>query len=88
MSHVFLPRNETEDFPNCKSTPLPITSLLDVVNRRIRVLTMHVDISMPITVTARSEALRSLECWNRGFESHSRHGCLCAFILFIYLLFI
>jgi hypothetical protein len=18
-----------------------------------------------------------LECWDRGFESHSRHGCLC-----------
>jgi hypothetical protein len=24
---------------------------------------------------------RSLEHWNRGFEPHSRHGCLCAFIL-------
>jgi hypothetical protein len=22
--------------------------------------------------------LRSLERWDRGFESHSRHGCLCA----------
>jgi hypothetical protein len=21
--------------------------------------------------------LRSLENWDRGFESHSRHGCLC-----------
>jgi hypothetical protein len=20
---------------------------------------------------------RSLECWNHGFESHSKHGCLC-----------
>jgi hypothetical protein len=27
--------------------------------------------------------LRPLEHWNRGFESHSRHGCLCAFILFL-----
>jgi hypothetical protein len=26
-------------------------------------------------------SLRSLEHWDRGFESHSRHGCLCAFIL-------
>jgi hypothetical protein len=25
--------------------------------------------------------LRSLKRWNHGFESHSRHGCLCAFIL-------
>jgi hypothetical protein len=25
--------------------------------------------------------LRPLEHWNRGFESHLRHGCLCAFIL-------
>jgi hypothetical protein len=25
--------------------------------------------------------LRPLEHWDRGFESHSRHGCLCAFIL-------
>jgi hypothetical protein len=26
--------------------------------------------------------LRPLEHWDRGFESHSRHGCLSAFILF------
>jgi hypothetical protein len=25
--------------------------------------------------------LSSLEIWDRGFESHSRHGCLCAYIL-------
>jgi hypothetical protein len=25
--------------------------------------------------------LRPLEPWDRGFESHSRHGCLSAFIL-------
>jgi hypothetical protein len=25
--------------------------------------------------------LRSLERWDREFESHSRHGCLCAFIV-------
>jgi hypothetical protein len=25
--------------------------------------------------------LRSLELWDRGFKSHSRHGCVCAFIL-------
>jgi hypothetical protein len=25
--------------------------------------------------------LRQLKHWDRGFESHSRHGCLCAFIL-------
>jgi hypothetical protein len=25
--------------------------------------------------------LRPLEHWDRGFESHSRHGCLSAFIL-------
>jgi hypothetical protein len=25
--------------------------------------------------------LRPLKHWDRGFESHSRHGCLCAFIL-------
>jgi hypothetical protein len=25
--------------------------------------------------------LRSLKHWGRGFETHSRHGCLCAFIL-------
>jgi hypothetical protein len=25
--------------------------------------------------------LRPLEHWDRGFESHLRHGCLCAFIL-------
>jgi hypothetical protein len=28
-----------------------------------------------------SDGLRLLERWYRGFESHSRHGCLCAFIL-------
>jgi hypothetical protein len=26
-----------------------------------------------------------LEHWDWGFESHSRHGCLCAFILFVLL---
>jgi hypothetical protein len=26
-------------------------------------------------------SLRSLERWDRGFESHSRHRCLCAFVL-------
>jgi hypothetical protein len=25
--------------------------------------------------------LRPLERWECGFESHSRHGCLCVFIL-------
>jgi hypothetical protein len=29
----------------------------------------------------RHELSSSLERWDRGFESHSRHGCLCAFIL-------
>jgi hypothetical protein len=28
--------------------------------------------------------LRPLEHWDRGFESHSRHGCLCAFTLRLY----
>jgi hypothetical protein len=27
--------------------------------------------------------LRSLERWDRGFESHSRYGFLCAFNLFL-----
>jgi hypothetical protein len=29
--------------------------------------------------------LRSFEHWDRGFESYSRqrHGCLCAFILYL-----
>jgi hypothetical protein len=34
----------------------------------------------PITVAARSKGmncLRSLALWDRGFESHSTHGCLC-----------
>jgi hypothetical protein len=25
--------------------------------------------------------LRPIELWDRGFESHSRHECLCVFIL-------
>jgi hypothetical protein len=40
----------------------------------------------PIIVTARSKGMnciRTLEYWDRGFECHSRHGCLCAFILFV-----
>jgi hypothetical protein len=28
--------------------------------------------------------LHPLEHWNRGFESHSRHECLFAFILFVF----
>jgi hypothetical protein len=27
-----------------------------------------------------TNCLRSLELWDCGFEPHSRHGCLCAFI--------
>jgi hypothetical protein len=27
--------------------------------------------------------LRPLKHWDRGFESQSRHGCLCAFILLV-----
>jgi hypothetical protein len=26
---------------------------------------------------------RPLKNWDRGFESFSRHGCLCAFILYL-----
>jgi hypothetical protein len=42
-------------------------------------------IIIPLSSSAdhRGRALRSLEHWDRGFESHSRHGCLCAFILFV-----
>jgi hypothetical protein len=35
----------------------------------------------PITVAARYKDLRLLKRRDRGFESHLRHGCLCAFIL-------
>jgi hypothetical protein len=27
--------------------------------------------------------LRSLKHWDRGLESHLRHGCLCVLILFV-----
>jgi hypothetical protein len=27
--------------------------------------------------------LSSLECWNHGFESQSKHGCLCASSVFV-----
>jgi hypothetical protein len=48
-------------------------------------------INVPISVFAdhRGRAVRGMNCprplehWNCGFESHSRHGCLCAFILFV-----
>jgi hypothetical protein len=30
---------------------------------------------------SRSQWLRLLKHWGSGFESHSRHGCLCVFIL-------
>jgi hypothetical protein len=41
-----------------------------------RITNFHTGRSMclPITVAA-------LNHWDRGFESHMRHGCLCAFIL-------
>jgi hypothetical protein len=29
------------------------------------------------------DGLHSLELWGRGSESHSRHGCLCEFIVFL-----
>jgi hypothetical protein len=40
------------------------------------------------TVAARSKAmncLRSLERWDRGFESHSRHGGLCVRLFCVYV---
>jgi hypothetical protein len=43
-----------------------------------------VEFRMPIRVAARSKGmkrLRPFEHWGREFESHSRHGRLCAFIL-------
>jgi hypothetical protein len=33
-------------------------------------------------VTAKAGTVM-LEHWDCGFESHSRHGCLCAFILIV-----
>jgi hypothetical protein len=32
-------------------------------------------------VGKRADHSGPLEHWDHGFESHSRHGCLCAFIL-------
>jgi hypothetical protein len=32
----------------------------------------------------RHEPFRQLEHWDYGFESYSRHGCMCAFILCLY----
>jgi hypothetical protein len=29
--------------------------------------------------------LRSLESWDRGFEYHSRHGCLCVLLFCVYV---
>jgi hypothetical protein len=41
---------------------------------------------VPITVAGHAvysmNRLRPLELWVRGFESHSRYGCSCAFILY------
>jgi hypothetical protein len=42
---------------------------------------MVTDLWKPIAVAARSKAL---EHCGRRFESHSKHGCLCAFILCLY----
>jgi hypothetical protein len=39
---------------------------------------------LPITVAALSEAW-TLKHWERGLESHSGHGCLSPFILFLLL---
>jgi hypothetical protein len=34
---------------------------------------------LPVTVAVRSEAwVLTVGCWDRGFESRSRHGCLSA----------
>jgi hypothetical protein len=38
----------------------------------------------PISVDALKHELRSLECWDRMFESHSRHGiCVCVYSVFV-----
>jgi hypothetical protein len=33
--------------------------------------------------SGRMNRLRPFEHWDHGFESQSKHGCLCAFILFV-----
>jgi hypothetical protein len=35
------------------------------------------------TIPTSADHSGSLECWDRGFESHSSHGCLSTFILFV-----
>jgi hypothetical protein len=50
----------------------------------VYVCLIPVTASPPTTVAAWSEVLkylRLLEHWDRGFEPHSRHGCMSAFIL-------
>jgi hypothetical protein len=31
------------------------------------------------------KCLHSLERWDRGFESHSKHGCLCVRLFCVYI---
>jgi hypothetical protein len=60
-----------------QDTPIgTITKLLyerprDFINNRV------------YTTTGQSQWPRPLGHWGCGFESHARHGCLCAFILFV-----
>jgi hypothetical protein len=49
--------------------------------RDIHWIFIHYALLVPIIVAARSKAWNVFVCWDRGFESHSRHGCLSAFIL-------
>jgi hypothetical protein len=88
------PANLTERFPRLSSVPPKYTTNLGkIVPFHIHIhpcFSNHHTIwnslirDAPISVAARSKAwtvLPRLKRWGRGFESDSRHGCLCPFIL-------
>jgi hypothetical protein len=64
--------------PHACYTPCPF-HLHWLDNSNFILLTIRASIT--VAAVWGMNSFRPLEHWGRGFEFHSRHGCLCAFVL-------
>jgi hypothetical protein len=82
-SSPILSWNLNVHYPVHKGQPLvPILGQTNPVHTLTPYLyKLQFNINLPSTLTRNDHSGRALEHWDRGFESHSRHGCLSAFIL-------
>jgi hypothetical protein len=70
-----------ENFPAFYGTRRFITTFTWALHRSLSWARSIQSLPSHPTSLRSMNCLHSLELWDRGFESKSRHGCLCAFIL-------